>query len=80
MITNKNGSRFKEYYKWEIVKNSPYDYEKFGLLKHILSSKIVDSNNKILKIVLKYYENSLVFLMKYVDILKNFKNIYWKNR
>jgi hypothetical protein len=33
-----------------------------------------------LRILLNYLESSLVFLMKYVDVLKNFKNIHWKNR
>lgn len=80
MIVNRNGYRFNAYYKWEKIKNSPYNYERDGLLRHIMSNKIVNSNNKILKIILLYYEKSMVFLMKYVDILKNFKNIHWKNR
>lgn len=80
MIINKNSNRFTEYHKWEKIKNSPYDYEKNGLLKHIMSNKIVNTNNRILKIILIYYEKSMVFLMNYVDILRNFKNYHWKNR
>lgn len=80
MTYNNNGDRFSQDYKWERVKNSPYDYEKNGLLKHILSNRIVNTKNDALKIILQCYETSLVFLMKYVDELKNFKNVYWKNR
>jgi hypothetical protein len=75
-----NGNRFNNYYKWEIVKNQPYDYAKHGLLRHIMSPTIVDTTNPILKVLLQYVESSFVFVMKYIDILKNFKNIHWKNR
>lgn len=75
-----SGTRYKNYYKWEKTKNTPYDYEKNGLLKHIMSSKITNTNNVALKILLSYFESSMIFLMKYVDILKNFKNPHWKNR
>ena len=75
-----NGNRYKNYYKWEDVKNEPYNYERDGLLKHIMSRKIVDTNNYILKLMLDYYERSLIFLMRYADELRNFKNIHWKNR
>ena len=75
-----NGNRYKNYYKWEDFKNESYNYERDGLLKHIMSRKIVDTNNYILKLMLDYYERSLVFLMRYADELRNFKNIHWKNR
>lgn len=75
-----NGTRFNEYYKWEIVKRKPYDYTKNGLLQHIMSPAIVNTNNSILKSLLNFVETSLVFAMKYTDVLKNFKNVHWKNR
>lgn len=75
-----NGYRFYNYINWENKKNSSYDYARHGLLKQIMSSPIVNSNNEILKIILKYVESSLIFLMKYTDILKNFKNPHWRNR
>lgn len=75
-----NGTRFKNYYKWENTKNEGYNYERHGLLKHIMSSKITNTNNIVLKMILNYYESSLVFLMRYVDVLRNFKNVHWKNR
>lgn len=80
MEYNVNGNKYNDYYIWENIKNSPYDYQKHGLLKHIMSNRIVNTTNNSLKIVLQFYESSLIFLMKYVDVLKNFKNIYWKNR
>lgn len=74
------GTRYNKYYMWEDRKNTPYNYEKNGLLNKILSPKITNTDNTVLKIVLQYYEKSLIFLMRYTDILKNFKNIHWKNR
>lgn len=80
MKYNSNGNRFKHYYSWEDVKNTPYDYERHGLLNRIMSNKIYNTDNELLKVILSYYEQSLVFLMKYVDKLKNFKNPYYQNR
>ena len=75
-----NGTRYINYDKWNKTKNEPYDYAKHGLLNKILSNRIVNTDNDILKVMLDFYEKSMVFLMKYVDVLKNFKNIHWKNR
>jgi hypothetical protein len=80
MIYNTNGTRFRYDYAWENVKNAPYDYEKHGLLKHLMSNRIVNTTNKPLRIIVQFFETSLIFLMRYVDELKNFKNPYWKNR
>lgn len=80
METNSNGTRFKNYYLWENRKNMPYDYSREGLLKHIMSPVILNTKNTALKILLDYIESSFIFVMKYTDILKNFKNIHWKNR
>lgn len=80
MQYKENGTRYKKYYLWEDRKNSPYNYEKFGLLRHIISNKIVNTENDILKFVLNYYEKSIFFMLKYVDRLKNFKNYHWRNR
>ena len=75
-----NNSRFQKYNQWENTKYLPYNYSKYGLLQHILSRKITDSYNPILQSVLGFFERSLIFLMKYVDELKHFKNYHWKNR
>lgn len=80
MEIRQSGTRYNKYYMWEDKKNIPYDYERNGLLNRILSPKIANTDNTVLKIVLQYYEKSLIFLMRYTDILKNFKNIHWKNR
>lgn len=80
MQHNINGTRYKNFYRWEYVKNERYNYEREGLLKKIMSAKIINTKNGPLKTILDYYEASLVFLMRYVDILKNFKNPCWKNR
>lgn len=80
MEIRNNGTRFLEYRQWENIKHQPYDYAKNGLLKYIMSSSIVNTTNPALKILLQYVETSLMFVMKYTDILKNFKNIHWKNR
>lgn len=75
-----NGTRFSEYDQWEDVKHQPYNYTKNGLLTHIMSNSIVNTSNSALRFVLQYVESSLIYIMKYTDILKNFKNIHWKNR
>jgi hypothetical protein len=80
MEVRNNGTRFSEYYKWEDVKYTPYDYTKYGLLTRIMSNYVLNTTNPALKVVLEYVESSLLFVMKYTDILKNFKNIHWKNR
>lgn len=80
MEVRSNGMRYNNYDKWENVKYAPYNYAKYGLLKHIMSQSIVDTNNSVLNVLLQYVESSLVFVMKYIDILKNFKNAHWKNR
>lgn len=75
-----NGSRYRHYREWEDIKCAPYDYEKNGLVKRIVSKPISHTDNPVLKIVLQFYESSIVFLLKYVDILKHFKDVHWKNR
>jgi hypothetical protein len=80
MELNANGHRFNEYHLWEDIKYKSYDYAREGLLKHIMSPVIVNTTNNALKILLQYIESSLIFVMKYTDMLKNFKNIHWRNR
>ena len=80
MQYKENGTRYKDYCLWENRKNNPYDYERHGLLQHMMSNKIVNSQNSILQFILMYYEKSIIFILKYIDRLKNFKNYHWKNR
>ena len=80
MIQRANGTRFKYYKLWESTKQTPYDYENKGLVKRIVSKPIANTDNPVLQIVLKFYESSIVFVLKYIDILKHFKDVHWKNR
>lgn len=80
MICRENGTRFKYYDNWDKSKNSPYNYSKNGLIKHLLSPVIVNSKNKFLQYILYYYEESIIYVLKYIDRLKHFKNYHWKNR
>jgi hypothetical protein len=50
-----NGMRFKYYHEWETTNNKPYNYERYGLLKHLLSSRIINTENNILKYLINYY-------------------------
>ena len=80
MTQKPNGYRYRDYYLWESTKQTPYNYEREGLVKRLVSKPISQSENPILKLVLQIYETSVVFIFKYIDILKNFKNVHWKNR
>lgn len=75
-----NGHRFRNYSEYDKLLHQPYDYERKGLLKHLISGSIYNTDNSILRIIMQYFENSLVFVMKYVDRLKHFKNYLWVNR
>lgn len=80
MISRPLGTRYKNYELFENKLHQPYNYERYGLLNKIVSHKITDTKNTVLKNVLKYYEQSFIFAMKYVDRLKHFKNYNWVNR
>lgn len=75
-----NGTRYENYPEWDSLKNNPYDYKRKGLIRHLLSKTIMNTNNDTLKIILVYFEQSIIFVLKYVDRLKHFKNYHWKNR
>lgn len=62
---------------WERRKHQPYDYAKKGLLNKILPEVITSTTNPTTARMLDFVEYSLVFLMKYVDVLKNFKDYNW---
>lgn len=80
MEYRENGTRYKDYRVWQNRKYAPYDYENEGIVQHIMSNRIVDTDNQTLKILLAYFEQSIVYVLKYVDRLKHFKNYHWKNR
>ena len=79
MEIHENGHRFANNFKWETLKNQPYNYSQNGLVKHLLSHSITESENPILKFILSYYESSIIYFFRAADILKNFHNFNWKN-
>ena len=80
MEYRENGSKYKNYCEWEFTKQTPYNYGKYCILQHNLSNKIFSSKNETLQSLLSFYEQSIIFLLKYIDRLKHFKNYHWKNR
>jgi len=75
-----NGTYTGNYYVWERKLHQPYDYEHNGLVNRILSHKIHDTSNPFLKYMVDVYERSLVYCMKYIDMLANFINYNKWNR
>lgn len=75
-----SGHRYDNYYKWDGLKNQPYDYARNGLINKLLSQKILDTKNRITQNILTFYEQSIIFMLKYVDRLKQFKDLSVKNR
>lgn len=80
MIQNNNGNRYRSYKTWIHSIHEPYDYETYGITTKILSPKIYNSKNRILKIVLISYERALLIVNKTVDLLNNYHNYLWRNR
>jgi hypothetical protein len=80
MKTYKNGKRFEALKPYNMMKNNPYDYEYNGLIRHLISKVIYETKNPITKFMIDTFEKDIVFLLKYVDELMNFTNIYVKNR
>lgn len=80
METYENGHRFTSCSLYESRLHEPYDYARDGLANKTLSHKIVETTNPLLQSILSYYEYALVFMLKFGDNLKQFKNFNWKNR
>lgn len=59
-------------------KHTPYDYAENGLLKKLLPTVIINSENDITQSIIKYIEYILIHLMRYVDELKHFKDWNWR--
>jgi hypothetical protein len=75
-----NGTRYDYIGNYEERLNQPYDYEKNGLVQHIMSARIVNSKNPITAFLVRVFEKNIVMLLKMTDILANFKNPHFKNR
>lgn len=79
MIAGPVGNRTSAYYRYS---KGPmeYDYEHRGLMSRIMSHVITESKNENVQGVISTIENSLVFVMKYIGVLKDFKNYTKYNR
>lgn len=80
MEANNNGERYKVYKYWEAEKNQGYDFETEGILSKYASPTIYKTKNKILKQVLYVYEQALIFVNKYIELLNNCHNFLKWNR
>lgn len=80
MIENNNGNRYRTYKYWEAQKNQPYDFEEKGILSKYASPTIYKTKNKILKQVLYAYEQALIMMNKYIELLNNCHNFLKWNR
>lgn len=76
----KNGEQFKYNWKLSNLKHQPYAYKRKGILNKVLSNKIYNTKNKLLKAVLVKYEELIQFWFECADILGNFQNYREKNR
>ena len=75
-----NGTRYEYTSLYDDVLNQPYDYEKNGLLKYLMSGRITNSPNPITSFLVRVFEKEIVMLLRVTDVLANFKNPYFKNR
>lgn len=73
------GSRRRYIKNYEVSNNQAYDYERYGLLNKVLPKVICETKNTSTRVVLRFVEYILVWLMRYVDDLKNFKNWNYKD-
>lgn len=64
--------------KYDIIKHQPYDYRSKGLLNKLLPAVITSTTNKTTRLILEFVETVQLFLLEYVDELKQFKNTHWK--
>jgi hypothetical protein len=75
-----NNQKRYDYIKWESKKNQPYDYQRNGFLQHVMSHRIVETQNEALKHLLNYIEKTFIMLMKFTQRMQNFKNYAYTNR
>lgn len=73
------GSRRRYIKNYEVSNNQAYDYERYGLLNKVLPKVICETKNTSTRAVLRFVEYILIWLMRYVDDLKNFKNWNYKD-
>ena len=71
-------TRYENLGRYDITRHKPFDYRKLGLLKQVLPKTITSTKNRTTKLILESIEHVFLFLISYVDDLKNFKNPFYK--
>lgn len=72
------GTRYKEMQYFDTAKHLPYDLEGKGLLNKLLPSYVYNTQNIHTKGLIQFIENAAMFLFRYVEELRNFRN--WSRR
>lgn len=80
MIENNNGNRYKDYILWESTINKPYNFEREGILNKYTAPAVYKTKNKVLKQILYIYEQSIIMMNKYIELLNNCHNFLKWNR
>ena len=75
-----NDYKYRNMKDRETLLHQPYDFRHDGLLKRLVSKRIANTTNPILKDILNYVETNLIMMMDYADVLENFYNWNHKNR
>lgn len=72
------GTRRESLGRYDIIKHQPYNYKKSGLLDLVMPKVITGTKNKTTRLILDFVEAVQLFLISYVDELKQFKNPHFK--
>lgn len=72
------GTRYEPVGRYDIIKHQPYNYKKSGLLRLVMPEVITKTTNKTTRLILDFVEAVQLFLISYVDELKQFKNPHWR--
>lgn len=72
------GTKYQNIGQHDMTMHKPFDYKKHGLLKQMLPKVITNTKNSTTKLVLEFVEHAMIFLISYVDELKNFKNPHFR--
>lgn len=71
------GTRYAGTNRYDVIRHKPYDYKK-DFLKQVLPEVITSTKNQTTRLVLQFVEHAMLFLISYVDELKQFKNPNYK--
>lgn len=63
---------------YESVRHRGYDYRRNGLLVKLLPRIVTQTENEYTKNILRSIDYIFIWLMDYIDYLKNFKNPNYK--